>query len=829
MPDLMEYVIDPQTGQTIRMPSAMAQYIGLRPPAPMANDPVYPPEAGGADPVQHDFPSYSNPSVADVVSQASANAARAGLPAGVRDGSYDTSDNASVTPPLPSVASRSGGSSMGPRGAGVLHLDQATGPMGTISQIGQPQPGAPMSPQGQYASNADLQGAMRDQSLTPPAPAQQQADPNKPEEAGSALSHQGIGMQEQATQANAAIDAQTGDAEAAALAKQQEHIAAIQKETADQAAAWDARHKEIQQNVKDKTDAWSTYKVDPGRRWRNSSTGQKLGAIIAVAMSALGDALQYKSGPNMALGMITKTIDDDVAQQVDERQNLGEIAAKSRTSLDDYRQEYGDWQSARAAKISEEYKRTADEIERQVASVKGDKARAMALSTIGDLRTRAGALDQGIAGSAFNREMQQAKAAEDKRQARVQEGLAYQRLNQDKSQFDRNFDQHKSEFDQNLQFERDKLAADQKSAADAYVAKATAEQAKNLQEAGIKDPTTGQYIMADGKPVLSRNAAEATDVQKTVDGTQTMLSTIDRIKAKIAGDPGFAKLNPTQKQAALSSEIDGLTLLLKDAYQTGTLDKGTFEFTNSYTGGDPTKLNSKALFSALGLGSDPGEKTAAKLDVVAQNAETRALNRMGNPKGFKFARDEKIEESPVNKAAADLLKGTPTNAAAIDDAQPGALSKVNPFSGAAYDETKANIENSGSLKYPGLAPDKQEAMDALIAGAQSADKKTQDQAQKRLIEMVADTKTKGLSDAAMTAIQVNAPQMYGKALAALPDDKRALRIAADVAAQKFHTITLHPNGGVTPPQPQTPQADYQRFSPSAALDYARRYGVPGDE
>jgi hypothetical protein len=181
-------------------------------------------------------------------------------------------------------------------------------------------------------------------------------------------------MQEQSVQQNADAERE-GKAVAAQIEARNKAAEAVRQETARQDAAKAKRFEEIKQNVTKSTDTWANYKIDPGRRWRNASTGSKIAAAISVAMSALGDALQHRSGPNLALEIINKSIDDDVNLQVQERQHLGDVATRARTSIDDYRQEYGDWQQARAAKLAEEYKRTADEIERISASREATRRR----------------------------------------------------------------------------------------------------------------------------------------------------------------------------------------------------------------------------------------------------------------------------------------------------------------------------------------------------------------------------------------------------------------------------------------------------------------------
>jgi hypothetical protein len=56
-------------------------------------------------------------------------------------------------------------------------------------------------------------------------------------------------------------------------------------------------------------------KVDPGRKFKSIGTWGKIGAAIAVMANALGNALQGRTGPNESLGVILKSIDDDIELQ----------------------------------------------------------------------------------------------------------------------------------------------------------------------------------------------------------------------------------------------------------------------------------------------------------------------------------------------------------------------------------------------------------------------------------------------------------------------------------------------------------------------------------
>lgn len=58
----------------------------------------------------------------------------------------------------------------------------------------------------------------------------------------------------------------------------------------------------------------STMKVDPGQWWKNAGTGSKIGMAIALAMGAVGQAMQ-RSQNNIVLDVIDKAIDTDLMAQ----------------------------------------------------------------------------------------------------------------------------------------------------------------------------------------------------------------------------------------------------------------------------------------------------------------------------------------------------------------------------------------------------------------------------------------------------------------------------------------------------------------------------------
>lgn len=59
-------------------------------------------------------------------------------------------------------------------------------------------------------------------------------------------------------------------------------------------------------------------KIDPNKYWHDKSTGQKIGAAVAIMLGGIGSGLT--GGPNQALNVIQKGIENDIAAQ---KENLG--------------------------------------------------------------------------------------------------------------------------------------------------------------------------------------------------------------------------------------------------------------------------------------------------------------------------------------------------------------------------------------------------------------------------------------------------------------------------------------------------------------------------
>lgn len=159
-------------------------------------------------------------------------------------------------------------------------------------------------------------------------------------------------MAEDAVRARASAEAELARNQAAALAEQQRTLqqhALEQKELRDRArAASDEgmrRVREAQERVNG-----IDVSVDPGRFWATRGTAGKIGAILGLALGAVGAGTD---GVNRAAGMLTQTIDRDIdAQKAEHELKLrkgGQALESARTLYDMQRQATGDGLAAHAA------------------------------------------------------------------------------------------------------------------------------------------------------------------------------------------------------------------------------------------------------------------------------------------------------------------------------------------------------------------------------------------------------------------------------------------------------------------------------------------------
>lgn len=200
-----------------------------------------------------------------------------------------------------------------------------------------PPPMMPVADPGQYQSQ--MSPEHQQQLAQPVAPAATSEMPIAPSAPAAQPQAQGQyaapGMNEmvQGLQTSAAAQQTASREQQAALKQAQVQEARAQEEYATKYKALDDEQAQLQKDVQEKT-------VDPRRYFHSMSTGQRIGTAVSLILGGIAAGLT--GGPNLAMGMINKSVDDDIAAQ---KADLGKKESLLHTNL----MKYGNLHAAEAA------------------------------------------------------------------------------------------------------------------------------------------------------------------------------------------------------------------------------------------------------------------------------------------------------------------------------------------------------------------------------------------------------------------------------------------------------------------------------------------------
>jgi hypothetical protein len=702
------------------------------------------PEGGGAEPaIPRNVTPYTNdtpiadPSVVDVVLGAARDAQRAGLPENVRNGSYDDTDMAALANPnqpktasdmrlqilnaLPNdPAAIAAGSAMddavmgrsyyptkhdvgpgslaGGRGqllAGTIaHIAQATGPTGTINQIGTWNPGA--APPWQ-------QGDERAQPILPPPPdepaapilpplqvdaisglEQQPAALTQSDDVRSPLDpYTGVNSPDAGEQADAWVKLaaenpaeyikQQGLADQKQRDMQLAEEARIAKEDREQAerdnaASLEAMKRAQQAHAQLESDVTelANQKVDPDRWWNDRSTGQKVAGYIAAIVGGLAQSAGGTGGRNVGLDMINKAIDDDIAAQTANLQNRRGALQVRQGLVADMFQQTGDLARAQAtARIASREQAIRDlEIKMQQYDPQGTTARRIA-QTIVQAKAASATEKQKYAAEEAKRQLEIIKAAQEQQKIaetaknnRAEIGLGYSRIAQDERESKRTAELAQKTIDADL-------AKTAKTQADA--------QEKEMRELGVAAPasasldangnlvlqkSTGLLKQADGTPWKIPTTDEAKEFRKkkaAADNLVAIQDEIRQIRDRVGGESSWGNSDDYQRLQVLKNN---LVLIKKSGTQGMSSDEDMNKLIASLGAKDPTSFRSQAA------GLDEGREQIVK----QLNTDARNIGYTGD--AFEYpdpVKAPKAVKTPEQSEVEDIEKFDRTRSLDIGD------------------------------------------------------------------------------------------------------------------------------------------------------------------
>lgn len=170
----------------------------------------------------------------------------------------------------------------------------------------------------------------------------------------------------------------------AQLQKQQEDAARIQQQMQ---VRIDEQFKKAQAAIDDA----ANQKVDSNRVWSNMGTAGKIGAAIAIGLSAVGQAYQGAAGvsaPNLALQVIEGAINRDIEEQKANIIIKRENAQSQGSLLNTMRGQLGDLQQAQLASEATMYRMAGLQVQRIAAQSKDKAAQAAGQELFGKINER---------------------------------------------------------------------------------------------------------------------------------------------------------------------------------------------------------------------------------------------------------------------------------------------------------------------------------------------------------------------------------------------------------------------------------------------------------
>jgi hypothetical protein len=395
-------------------------------------------------------------------------------------------------------------------------------------------------------------------------------------------------------------------AQADAMVKRDEALVGKQAEI-------DKRAAEDQAEIDSRTKAWEAKQQE----WMDAKVtrrGMSTMEIIGVVLAGLGQAIDKKDGPNPALNLVMGKIQQDVDDQLRERDELGKRAGALKGAVDYAREIASDRNAQRIAAMGMEAQRWGREIETIGQLTKNSIIRAQAVAQGAALRLKGGEmlmqakqLDDAVV-------MDRARLAQQERDSRRSAGVQYARIAEDRRQADMSFAAKQMEIEE----ARAQRVASATTATDLEAAK---REVPDLASKG------GAYRARDEK-----SATEIAKIKAAVDTIADGNAELLRLRQEYGSEWAARQSGAHQKMQAI---LANNAAAYKQLHTLGAWDKGTEGLTKQAYGGDP--MRDDFVTAAMGniWKGDPSAGIQKFTDnaVAVLNNQARALR---DPRGGEY-------------------------------------------------------------------------------------------------------------------------------------------------------------------------------------------------
>jgi hypothetical protein len=368
-------------------------------------------------------------------------------------------------------------------------------------------------------------------------------------DAAQSMIQGGYGMQAKARQMLADAQGQQGDQEAAAYGEGNRQADALRAQQQEQLKRDMADQQRTRDQLQQVTDQYANSKVDQNRYFHDMGTGQTVMMGIGLALSSIGQAMNYRQGdrnaPNIALDMVMNAAKQDVQLQMADREKLGQLVGFRGQALDRAMSITRDNQATYNTMLAGTLDRVAQQVKEIAAQSQSSIAKANATDFIGQLQTLSGQALDAATQQSFQRQQAQRNTAI----AAGHLGLAEQQFNAAQKQQDRenkrqDIGDAQAILDHATQVAlalRQKPGADAKTvkeAAEARTAQAGADAAERANTpmsipagATLAKGGDSPTFTTKGKPYTPVDSTTRTAIEEKTANTTEAIGAIDKLRA----------------------------------------------------------------------------------------------------------------------------------------------------------------------------------------------------------------------------------------------------------------------------------------------------------
>jgi hypothetical protein len=517
-------------------------------------------------------------------------------------------------------------------GVGAPMAPQLTG--GFASAMGQPPPvdqGAAPAPAPITAPQQASEQASPPPNVEPPAP--QQPAPAKPL---SATTYDDLAArQQQDTQAQVAAAQNVGEAEAQQAQAEAAQMAERDRIVAERMAAMEHEQAREQQEIARKTQVWEAKQQE----WMNSKVTRRsmgTGELVMAAIAGFGSAWKGQGDQNPALPVIMAKIQQDVDDQIRERDQLGKQVGALKGSVDYAREVASNAQAQRAAQFGLELQKHGMLLETVAKKMEPGIKRANMQGVAAKLRADGTAQYGQALQLQHGEDQQKAALAQSERESKRQVGLGYARIAADERM--KKLDYAAAALD--IEAKRQEKVAAATTAAD--------------KEAAARE--VPDLLMQNDQLYQARDDKAATDVAQRFAAAQSvnnLVNDLKRMRSKY-GNKAAAMQSPEWQQMVATNAAIANTI--RSAEQMGALDKGALEQMGKMMGG--ASLRDGVTDQFLEAIYDPRGNPSAGLEQLQKNVATKfndhakALRHPRGP-GYQPWNPPSIEDKPAIKTKVD--------------------------------------------------------------------------------------------------------------------------------------------------------------------------------